>query len=367
MTRKKVLCVINSISAGGAERVLRYIARYYQRERFSLEICVLYKTGKENELIPPDVPVHFLRAESAGWYGGALIRLVLLIKRLKPSLLFSVLFKSNVIAAVAGWATGIPVVMSEHGPTHVYIKDYTYPRLARMIMKRAYTAARNLVVVSQAGRESIISLFPQCRDRIVVVHNGVDIDDIQSKTAQGKPAISVPYLVSCGRLSQEKNYSLLIEAVAALKRTYSLDYQLCIVGEGNERNSLSVLARRLGVELLLPGFLDNPYPVMAGAKVFVLTSRYESFPMVALEAMACGTPVVAVDCPGGIREVLRDGENCLISASFAPEDIAKALRSVLTDGSLASRLKSAATEDVKQRFTVQKMVDKYEDILSKES
>ncbi|MGA2091553.1 MAG: glycosyltransferase [Endomicrobiales bacterium] len=367
MTRKKVVCVINSISGGGAEQVLQYIARYYQRDRFSFEICVLHATGREKELIPHDVPVHFLHNDRAGWYIGALVRLVFVIVRSKPSVLFSLLVKSNIVASIAGRMTGVPVVVSEHGPTHVYINDYSFPRVARWVLARTYGSARSIVAVSQAGRDSFISVFPHCRDKVSVIYNGVDVEGIRSKASQSQSVIAGPYLVSCGRLSPEKNYSLLIESVAALKNIYSLDYSLCIAGEGQERDDLACLARQRGVRLIMPGFLDNPYPVMAGAHAFVMTSRYESFPLVALEAMVCGTTVVTVDCPGGIREVLHDGENSRVVDSMLPEDVARALHQVLTDNQLAHRFKDAAARDVTERFSVHTMAAHYEDILSKES
>ncbi|MEI8218540.1 MAG: glycosyltransferase [Elusimicrobiota bacterium] len=367
MTPKKVLCIINSISAGGAEQVLQNILRYYNRDCLSLEICVLHKTGKERFLIVADVPIHYLYAESWGWYAGALIRFIVLTVRIKPSLLFSSLVKSNIIAAIAGWLTGIPVVMSEHGPTHLYINDYAYPCIARAIMKMAYTSARNIIAVSQAGKESILSVFPKCRERIMVIHNGIDIDEIQKKAAFAQFIIRTPYVVACGRLSPEKNFSLLIESVAALNTTYSLDYPLCIIGEGSQREELTHLARQRGVRLTLPGFIDNPYPIIAGGKAFVMTSFYESFPLVALEAMACRTTVVAINSPGGIREVLRDGENCLIPAGVHPQEIAESLNRILTDTLLDQCLTQTAANDVKKHFSVQLMIHQYDDILSRKS
>lgn len=361
----RILCIINSISAGGAERMLQYVARFHDRERLHLEICVLYASGREALVVPPDIPVHILGAGfRSGWYPGAFIRLCLRLVRSKPALLFSVLAKSNVLAAAAGRLMRIPVVMGEHAPTALYIEDYRFPWLARAVMAPAYASARAIITVSQFCRDSITSVFPRCADIITVIPNGVDPAEIQ-RSAEGAQSIMYGrYVFSCGRLSPEKNFDLLIRAVAALKDADGKKYPLCIAGVGPERAALRVLAHALGVHLELPGFVDNPYPLMKGAAVLAITSRYESFSVVALEAMACGTPIVAVECPGGIADVLRDDVNCHIVKDSTPKGVAAGLSRVLSDPAVAQQLTTAAASEVVERFGVKDMVSRYEQILS---
>lgn len=365
MKPESILCVINSISAGGAERMLQYVARLHGRDRLRFEICVLYATGREALVVPADVPVHVLGAGVvAGWYPGALIRLLFHIARSKPVLLFSVLAKSNVLAAAAGRLSGTPVVMSEHAPTALYIQDYRFPWLARAVMAPAYASARAIITVSQFCKDSISSIFPRCADMITVIPNGVDAEDIGKSAAEEQRIMHGRYIFSCGRLSPEKNFELLIRAVAAMKEMDGTTYPLCIAGEGPERGTLRSLAHALGVHLELPGFVDNPYPLMKGAAALAITSRYESFSVVALEAMACGTPVVAVDCPGGIAEVLRDSVNCHIVHDPTPGRVAAGLSRVLSDAAYAQQLKTNAARDVVERFDVKNMVNRYEQTLS---
>ena len=116
-----------------------------------------------------------------------------------------------------------------------------------------------------------------------------------------------PYVVSVGRLIAQKDHGTLLRAYASsgLRR----DYRLIVIGDGPERNRLQMLAEDLGIQdrVDLPGALSNPYPLLSGAALHVLSSRWEGYPNVLLESLALGVPVVATDCPSGPRELLRDG------------------------------------------------------------
>ena len=115
-------------------------------------------------------------------------------------------------------------------------------------------------------------------------------------------------VLGVGRLTAQKAFSVLIEAFAQVRK--SQPARLLILGEGEERPMLEALIGQLGLEqdVNLPGFVSNPYPYMARAAVFVLSSRWEGLPTVLVEAMALRTPVIATDCPSGPREILRGGQ-----------------------------------------------------------
>jgi glycosyltransferase involved in cell wall biosynthesis len=117
-----------------------------------------------------------------------------------------------------------------------------------------------------------------------------------------------PVVIGIGRLVAQKNFRLLIDAFALVKRDHPTA-RLVILGEGEERGMLEAQIRRLGLQqsVSLPGFVDNPYACLARARVFVLSSDFEGLPTVLIESLAVGTPVVSTDCASGPREVLQDG------------------------------------------------------------
>jgi glycosyltransferase involved in cell wall biosynthesis len=117
----------------------------------------------------------------------------------------------------------------------------------------------------------------------------------------------LPVIVGAGRLQQQKDFPTLIRAFAQLNRARPC--RLLLLGDGRERSVLEALIAQLGIgtDVQLPGFQHNPYPFLARADLFVLSSAWEGSPNVLTEALALGTPVVATDCPSGPREVLDDG------------------------------------------------------------
>jgi glycosyltransferase involved in cell wall biosynthesis len=148
-----------------------------------------------------------------------------------------------------------------------------------------------------------------------VVVNGIDVREVRRRAGlapEGADAVprarrAVPLVVANGRLAPQKGFDLLIEAHAQVVGA-GVRHRLLITGDGPDRAALEALVRRLGVEssVELPGFSANPYPAMAAADVFVLSSRSEGLPLTLLEAMAVGAPIIATECGGGPRWLLGD-------------------------------------------------------------
>jgi glycosyltransferase involved in cell wall biosynthesis len=150
------------------------------------------------------------------------------------------------------------------------------------------------------------------RHRIQVIYNPVVSPELQQKLQAplehpwfqpNQP----PVLLAAGRLAAEKDFSTLIHAFAQVRQRRPA--RLVILGEGEDRAVLEALIRQLGLEkdVSLPGFVDNPYAYMIRASLFVLSSKAEALPTVLIEALYCGLPLVATDCPGGTREILANG------------------------------------------------------------
>jgi glycosyltransferase involved in cell wall biosynthesis len=116
-----------------------------------------------------------------------------------------------------------------------------------------------------------------------------------------------PVILGVGRLTGQKAFEVLIEAFAQVRKKQRA--RLIILGEGEQRSMVEALIKCLGLQadVELPGFVANPYPYMAHARLFVLSSRWEGLPTVLVEAMSLGTPVIATDCPSGPREILKNG------------------------------------------------------------
>jgi len=158
-------------------------------------------------------------------------------------------------------------------------------------------------------------------------------------------------------LRPQKDFPTLIQAFAHVRRAYPA--RLLILGEGEERPALEALVRQLGLEqdVSLPGFAVNPYPYMARASLFVLSSRWEGLPGVLIEALYCGAPLVATDCPSGPREILRDGQY----GQLVPVGDVTALAQAI-ETTLVSRTQGPPPESW-QSFELEAVVNQYIRIL----
>jgi glycosyltransferase involved in cell wall biosynthesis len=190
----------------------------------------------------------------------------------------------------------------------------------------------------------------------------VDVARINREADQAVeiPAKAHPLLVAVGRLDPQKNYSLLFQAI---KRVIDeRPVTLYILGEGSEYPRLESLSESLGLEshIRLLGFQRNPYAYMKQADLFVLSSNYEGFANVIVEAMAAGTPVVATDCPYGPSEILTDREY----GKLVPPGDAEALAQAILSSLKSPKHNRAAITQHAQRFSVEHIVPQYAQLFS---
>jgi len=219
-------------------------------------------------------------------------------------------------------------------------------------IKSAVRHAAKIIAVSEFTKQELMEFFRISPDRIAVVHNGYDSDRYKLTGEEeiagvlAKYNLSRPYLLYAGRLEVKKNTPGLIQAFNILKKSSKFLVQnsplkLVLVGQpgvGFEKVTKAIVENNLSDEVVMPGWIgkqDLP-ALMAGASAFVFPSFYEGFGIPVLEAMACGTPVVASGIPA-LREVA--GEAAYLVDPYSPENIAEGISRVLTDDHLREDLK----------------------------
>jgi glycosyltransferase involved in cell wall biosynthesis len=214
-------------------------------------------------------------------------------------------------------------------------------------IRRYYPLNDGFIAVSKGVAQDLIKVFKVPEDKIRVVYNPVVTPDIifQSKATADHPWFNMtgtPIILGAGRLEPQKDFLTLIGALARLRQ--HVDCRLIILGEGQQRPQLESLAATLRIQeyVSFPGFLMNPYAFMAKADLFVLSSAWEGFGNVLVEALAIGLPVVSTDCPSGPREILQDGRYGPLVPVGDADALAKAMRKTLDKPLSANILKSAA-------------------------
>jgi glycosyltransferase involved in cell wall biosynthesis len=185
--------------------------------------------------------------------------------------------------------------------------------------------------------------------------------------APSPPAAAIyakPVLLGVGRLVDEKAFDRLIRAHVALRRQ-GLDHHLVILGDGPLRQTLLAQAQALRVAdtVFLPGHVNNVADWMAHATVFALSSRYEGFALVVLEALAAGVPVVAMDCPAGPREILQDGRYGPLVPEGDEAALTQAIEAQLREPEQRARLSALGKERARD-YAPERIVPKWEALLA---
>ena len=303
---------VPSLHGGGAERVILDIATELANRGVPVDLVLVKAEGRYLDLVPKGVRLIDLNSHRAA---ASLLKLIRYIQREQPTALLATLTQANVIALFAKIllrgrlrvVTRIANTYSEELATGRFKH-----RVALRLLKYLFPVADRIVAVSQGVAEDLIELRPTISARVMTIYNPVARSAIVEQAVA--PANhswfethAAPVVLSVGRLATVKDHATLLKAFSEVLR--SRQARLVILGEGPERENLLELAASLGVSqhVDLPGFKVNPFGYMSKAKVFALSSRYEGFPNVLVQAMACGTPVVSTDCRSGPAEILEDG------------------------------------------------------------
>jgi glycosyltransferase involved in cell wall biosynthesis len=324
--RRRVLFALPSLRGGGAERVLVTLLAHLDRQRFEPHLLLVEAVGPYLSDVPADVPVHALAAPRLR---RAALKLAGEIRRLRPA----------VIVSTQGYMNFALLLMRPlFAPTRLVVREVIgerylensrfQPLFYRWYLRQVRRADR-IVVQSDAARDEMQARVRARAGQIVRVYNPVDVARVSAIARAGANPLPGPgpHLVAAGRLGHQKGFDMLLDAVAGVLAR-GVPATLTILGEGPDRAALEARAAELGIAAAVrfAGFQANPFAYFAHADLFVLSSRYEGLPNVVLEALACGCPVVAFDCPRGVREIVRDGVNGVL----LPAGDVRGLRDALT-------------------------------------
>jgi glycosyltransferase involved in cell wall biosynthesis len=252
----------------------------------------------------------------------------------------------------------IPSVHVASSPVYLATLDWRGRLLLRLAW-RAYRHAAAVVAVSRGVADHLTSRVGLAADRVVVIHNPIVFPGLTERAAVplAEPwygAGAPPVILGIGRLEPQKDFATLIRAVALLRRERPV--RLRILGEGPLRADLEAQVRAAGLEdaVQLPGFCANPFAEMRQAAVVVLSSIFEGFGNVLVEAMACGTAVVSTDCPSGPAEILEGGRLGPLVPVGDAEALAAAIGATLDcppdPAALRARAEDFAVDQVVERY-----------------
>jgi glycosyltransferase involved in cell wall biosynthesis len=357
--------VIYSLGTGGAERVMSVMANYFADRGDEVSIVTL-DDGSAPPFFELRAPVRWQPLGMGRASGSPFVRvwnaqrrLLALRRRIQandPDVVVAFTDRINILVLIATIGMGTPVIVSERNDPTQHHAGAIFGVVRRITYRRAQS------IVTQTN--AVASYFrPPLRAKTSVIPN-------PAPPPPARPAVDSrngAEMMAMGRLTEAKGFDLLLRAFATIAGQHS-DWNLTIWGEGALRSSLERLREELGLaeRVRLPGRTATPALEMQRADLFVLSSRYEGFPNVLVEAMACGTPVVSFNCPSGPADIIEDGVNGRLVPPQDVEALASAMSSLMSDEQERQRL-GANAERVTETFSLERVMNMWERVMDVES
>ena len=341
-TRSRVALVLPDLSGGGAGRTVLTLATGLVDQGYKVDIVLFRHRVRYPTDVPAKARLHVAEANVPGsskgpddrtrrfdWVRSAralnwdppclpdpgLVRqtraVASYMEREKPDLVLPNLPRADVATLLAGGLLDShpPIMPIIHNMPVIHgFRGLRYRRRYRHLA----TGAIHFVGVSEGVSESFAATIRIPRDRITTIYNPVVTPTLHVKMVQppGHPWFldgGPPVILSAGRFVRAKDHATLIRAFHRLASRRAC--RLIVVGDGRQRRRIQRLVKRLGLSdrVSLPGWAENPLPLMANASCFVLSSRHEGLGLALIESLACGCPCVSTDCPAGPAEILQNG------------------------------------------------------------
>lgn len=237
-------------------------------------------------------------------------------------------------------------------------------KIVPYFLRWIYPFAHRVVCVSKGVAQDLVKFGIQPQ-QIRVIYNPIVTPKLIAKLQENLEhpwflSNQPPVILGVGRLNHQKDFLTLIRAFALVRQVQNA--RLLILGEGETRPELISLIKELNLEtdVQLEGFVENPFAYMRKARVLVLSSAWEGFSNVLVEAMAAGIPVVSTDCPSGPREILAQGKYGQLVGISDPAAMAAAILNTLKNNVDSSLLKNRAEE-----FSLEKILGQYRLLIQK--
>ena len=371
MTLKLSIYIPNA-NYGGAQKVIINLIQEFSKENISIDLLLGKAEGIYLDQIPKNINI--VNLDSSRLI-KTLPKLVNYLKKQKPDVLMSTPAVANVVAAMAKKLSGISTKLILREAIHYSTeKDNVSFRkqptfwIALRLVPLVYPWADKIIAVNPKIAEDIAKVTNISSELIYPINNPTITPTVLKKAKE--PITETWFqeidrdknyiILGVGRLANQKDFPTLIKAFSIIRKQYQA--KLIILGEGEDRSQLESLISDLNLttDVILPGFISNPYAYMAKASIFVLSSAWEGSPNTLVEAMACGTPVASTDCLSGPREILENGKYGKLVEVGDYEALADAIIQTLISENDIESLKVRAKD-----FSVEKIAQEYLRILLK--
>lgn len=367
--QRKIAFFSYDMRVGGAEKMILTLLPWFINAGYSIDLVLVKKTGAFLTDIDPRVNLISLKKEHVS---QSLFPLIRYFKKSKPDVFISNLTHLNIVTIIAKIFSGTcsKIIITEHNTiTANNLENGGKESILVFLSKFLYPLADKTVVVSEGAAQNLIDAIRINPNKVQNIYNPIDIDHIHllAKEQINESWLtekSIPVLIAVGRLEQQKNFSFLLNVFQTLIKKRKA--RLLILGEGSEREALEKQIKVYGIqnEVKLLGIKTNPYPYISNADLLVCTSKYEGFNITLAESLACGTPVISMNCPYGPAEILDNGTyGQLIPLGDRDGMVDAIIAAIDHPESLPSKEKLMERA---KRFSAEKIFSEYQELFLKE-
>lgn len=354
---KKICFLIPSLGGGGAERVAFHLLNNLSLDEFELSVIIIYKNkGDYLKDLRREVKRIFLEKDKIRYSIPSLCKV---LKEERPDIVINFSFDLMMLMGVFI----IPFLKNTYFINRQIniLSMQKFNFFKKILLKVAYKNFNEIITQSKDMTEDLLKNIDISKEKIVEINNPADIEKIEKLSNEN---IEIEFdkesknLLCVGRLAPQKGFDLIIQSMPLLN---DKNIKLYILGDGEEKENLLNLIEKLNLKerVVLLGRKSNPYAYMKNADLFILSSRYEGFPNVLIEAGSCGLYSICNNCPGGINEIILEDINGNIVDFNNKDLVAKTIEKNL----ILNKDKEKIKDNIKNRYSLDRIVGKYEKLL----
>lgn len=328
--------LLSDLKGGGAQKMVINLANWFAHKGYKTELVLFNNTGKYNNLVADNVAIRNLKT-SRTLYG---IRpLSHYLKKENPDILFSAIYHVNIIAIFSSLLarTKTKTIVSErnHFTRSLLDKIFLEKVFWSFLLRIFYPFSDYIIGISDGVCDDLKGKLPaRAHHKIETIYNPVVTDNFKKNSQRGVkdifPKSSGVKLITSGRMVLQKDYPTLLKAFQ-LYQNKNNNAHLVILGDGPLKDELKSLAKKLNIgdNVTFAGFVEEPLAYIKQADIFVMTSAWEGFCNVIVEALFCGLKIVVTDCPSGPSEILKEGQFGTLCTVGNPSSIAKSIENTV--------------------------------------
>lgn len=386
--KKRLLIIVNRLLQGGIDTVLIEYLKKLDRQKFTISLAI-GTCMEEQEMyihsVPSDVSIHYLVKKHflINYRKQRSIKKVSPFMKTYDEMVLSPMRRLIQQRNLNRLIKDSDIVIDFDSTFYSFLKKCPIPKISffHFSFRQYHNGNRRklerlgrkmevydkIVTICDAMKEEGIEMYPALKDKFITIYNAFDTATIAEKAEEpvDSPLINRPYILAVQRLEEsQKDLSTLLKAYKILTDKNAIKEDLYVIGEGKSKNYLLNLCQKLNITSRVV-FLDkqmNPYPWMKHCHAFVLSSKFEGFGIVLIEAMALNRPIISTDCPTGPAEILDYGRAGALVPEKDAQLMADAIEHVLSDTEYRKNMIRNMKEQIK-KFDIQTSINEIEHLI----